>query len=440
MPKSLSKLDSGAGDFFKANWGILLLAVLLVAALIAVTILALRMKKKNEEFKAAKAKEEHEKAVQAAFIANASHDLRTPLNGVTGYTALALKATTLQKKQEYLESITSCNALLTGLVIDILDLPRLDSGKMSLIPETMDPLKAYQDVIMMVAPLADQKNITLLSDESLCPHEAVVSDPRKFQRVILNLATNAIKFTPKGGHVNLQIEKMDPAIAGKNYRIIVKDDGIGMSPELQQNLFVPFHQDERPEAGTTGVGLGLSIVKGMLDLMGGSISVQSQVDKGSTITVNLPLKESQEPLKKRTALPRENALKGRSILVCEDDALNREIAKKILEAAGLQVDLAPDGGEGLRAISSSDPGHYVAILMDLRMPHVDGFGATKLIRSGFHPDAKAIPIIALTGEVYEAETKAAFEAGTNAVLAKPIDPQKLLSVLNEEVAKAANLH
>ena len=119
----------------------------------------------------------------------------------------------------------------------------------------------------MVAPLADQKNITLLSDESLCPHEAVVSDPRKFQRVILNLATNAIKFTPKGGHVNLQIEKMDPAIAGKNYRIIVKDDGIGMSPELQQNLFVPFHQDERPEAGTTGVGLGLSIVKGILDLM-----------------------------------------------------------------------------------------------------------------------------------------------------------------------------
>jgi CheY-like chemotaxis protein len=106
----------------------------------------------------------------------------------------------------------------------------------------------------------------------------------------------------------------------------------------------------------------------------------------------------------------------------------------------LQVDLAPDGGEGLRAISSSDPGHYVAILMDLRMPHVDGFGATKLIRAGFHPDAKAIPIIALTGEVYEAETKAAFEAGMNAVLAKPIDPQKLLSVLNEEVAKAANLH
>jgi CheY-like chemotaxis protein len=240
--------------------------------------------------------------------------------------------------------------------------------------------------------------------------------------------------------VNLQIEKLVPPVAGKNYRIIVKDDGIGMSPELQQNLFVPFHQDERPEAGTTGVGLGLSIVKGILDLMGGSISVQSQVDKGSTITVNLPLKESQEPLKKRTALPRENALKGRSILVCEDDALNREIAKKILEAAGLQVDLAPDGGEGLRAFSSSDPGHYVAILMDLRMPHVDGFDATKLIRAGFHPDAKAIPIIALTGEVYEAETKAALEAGMNAVLAKPIDPQKLLSVLNEEVAKAASLH
>ena len=379
---------------------------------------------------------EKDKADEAksSFLSSMSHDLRTPLNGIIGFTHLALSAGQEEKKQEYLEKIKASGQLMLDLINDVLDLSKIASGKMVLRPEVFDGHALILDILHTAQQVAADKKVELRADIDGLPLGGVRADRLRLQQILLNLLSNAVKYTPPGGHVRFRLL---PGEDGYDYRFCVEDDGIGIGSDFLPHIFEPFQQEQAIESrNIQGTGLGLAIVKRIVELMNGRIEVVSHKGEGSCFTVQLNLSRADGPT--ADAEPAEEkapcSLAGRRVLLCEDNALNAEIAQALLNERGVQAVLASDGQEGVNRFAASPVGGFDAILMDLRMPVMDGLEATRTIRAMPRPDAGTIPIIAMTADAFKENVDQCLAAGMNAHVAKPINVDALFRVLAAAIA------
>ncbi|MBQ7515002.1 MAG: PAS domain-containing protein [Schwartzia sp.] len=365
------------------------------------------------------------------FLASISHDMRTPLNGIIGFTRLAMETEDTAKKQDYLQKIKFSGELLLSLVNDTLELSRIESGRYVLMPEKNDFAEVLDGVIVPVRASASEKDVHLAVDIAAPPRPSLNVDKLKFQEIILNLLSNAVKFTAPGGAVVFSVDFPSPAIGGCNARFIVQDTGIGISQDFIGKIFEPFMQERTAKTqNIAGTGLGLTIVKRVVDRMGGSITVESELGVGTKFTVLLPLEFIDEAgAATRMNLGAETDFRGGRVLLCEDNALNTEIARTLLEDRGLSVVCAANGREGVEAFRASAPGEFAAVFMDIRMPEMDGYEAACCIRVLDRSDAATVPIIAMTADAYAEDIKRCHDVGMNDHIAKPIDPVKLFNTL-----------
>ena len=417
------------------------IAVVIAAVAILVVVIVLqrrwyeRQRQLNASLRKAKLDAETANEAKSVFLSGMSHDLRTPLNGIVGFTDLAIREDDPAKKQDYLLKIKSSGELLADLVSDTLELSRIESGKMTLQPEAVNCRALGRAIIMAVEPAAELKNVTLLTDAGQYPDENVWVDKMKLQKIMLNLLSNAIKYTPEGGTVRLSVGPLDPPENGCTRRIVVEDSGIGMGAEFLQNIYEPFSQEHRPEAANVaGTGLGLTIVKRIVDLMSGCIRVESVVGRGTKFTVDLPIQRADDAGTAKAQVQDDpTVLAGKRVLLCEDNYLNTEIVSLLLGERGMTVECAADGRADVEKFADSAPGYFDVILMDMRMPIMDGCEAAETIRKLSRTDARAVPIIAVSADAFEDDMRRAYNAGMTGYLSKPIDPNKLSELLQESL-------
>lgn len=369
------------------------------------------------------------------FFSNVSHDMRTPLNAIIGFSELAESESDLTKLREYNAKINSSGILLLSLINDTLTLSKASSNKLELHLEPVRTKDLFESIIVPVGKAAEEKGITFTADYATTLNRTILADKLSLQKIFLNLLSNAIKYTPAGGHVELLAYNVPPDADDPDSLLIVHDDGIGISQDFLPRIFDAFSQEGRRGYESVGTGLGLSIVKQLVDLMDGSIEVESEVGKGTTFTVRLHFQEaamedSPEASPRGRALP-DTALGSHKVLLVEDNDLNAEIATKLLERRGIETIRASNGSEGIDAFEASTPGSLDAILMDIRMPVMGGLDASRAIRELDRPDAKTVPIIAMTADVYNDDIERCLAAGMNAHVAKPVDPDDLFRVLED---------
>jgi signal transduction histidine kinase/CheY-like chemotaxis protein/PAS domain-containing protein len=370
---------------------------------------------------------------RSEFISRISHDVRTPMNAITSMTSFALEDIhDPEKLRSDLEKIQASNGFLLSLINDILDISKIDSGKMELHPEPY-PYEEYTgNVRSMFEPLCNEKNIDF-SIETQQVDGVVIADHIRVNQIALNLVSNAVKYTPSGGRVvfSSYVKRRPDGMMDCSFE--VKDSGIGMSKEFQKKMFDPFTQENKNtecKEQSTGTGLGLSIVKRIVDLMNGEITVKSEIGKGTDITVKFVFPEAVGYKKHKGTEPADAdaKLSGR-VLLAEDNEINVEIAVRILESFGLDVRVAKNGAKAFEAFESSETGEFSLILMDIQMPVMDGYEATQKIRALMRPDAKVVPIIAMTADAFAEAVERCKKCGMNEHVAKPIDPAALRKVL-----------
>lgn len=376
-------------------------------------------------------------AAKTDFLSRMSHDIRTPMNAIIGITALALEETDNPTAvAENLTKIKSASHFLLGLINDILDMSKIENGSVELHKEPYSYGDFVGNLRTMFEPLCNNKGITLDIQESR-GNPAIMVDKVRLNQIFFNIFSNAVKYTKEGGRITYREENMRVEDNVVSSDFIISDTGIGMSKEFQKNMFQPFAQEKNEfTAQVQGTGLGLSITKSLVELMGGTISIESELGKGTTITVSLCFEtarrsEVDEMKEKQQRELDEAILEHRRILLVEDHPLNTEIAKRLLEKKNMIVYTADNGKNGVEKFASSDVDFFDAILMDIRMPEMDGLTATKEIRKLARPDGKSIPIIAMTANAYEEDVRLSKEAGMNGHLSKPIQPDKLFQKLSE---------
>ena len=370
-------------------------------------------------------------AMKTEFLSNVSHDMRTPLNAVLGYANLAREAENRAQVTEYLSKIDKAGNILLSLVNDTLDLSKIESGEITLKPQPIQYGEVVKKAEATIAPLAEKKNVRLIIDESRAARVPICVDALRLQEIVLNLLSNAVKFTPPGGQVFFSVEcvKLDDDVV--HDKVTVRDTGCGMKPDYIPKMFEPFSQ-ERQTADTEGSGLGLSIVKKLVDLMGGRIEVNSEPGRGTEFTVWLDIKRAQLPPKAPEQVSGGGGeLRGRRVLLAEDNAMNTEIARAILASRGIETVCAENGSEACRIFAASAPGDIDAVLMDIRMPVMNGYDAARAIRAMDRPDAASVPIVAMSADAFDDDIRACLDAGMNGHVAKPIVPELLFEKLSD---------
>ena len=395
----------------------------------------IQLTKANDEMRraqeiAVEALQSAERASKAKtdFLANMSHDIRTPMNAIIGITTLMKNELhDPEKLADHLDKLESSGQLLLGIINDILDMSRIESGKTTLSIEKMNLPQQISQLDGMIRQQAGQRCQTFTVSTHL-QHENVLADPNRLNQVLMNILSNAVKYTPRGGHIRFEAEELPRNEHYARYRFIVQDDGIGMSEAYQKTLFDPFTREER--SGTNrvqGTGLGMAITKSIVDLMGGSISVESATGKGTRFEVVLefPIDAEADHAQEVQALPEEaeetSPLSGMRFLCAEDNAINAEILEMLLEAKGASCTICSNGQEIVDAFASVKPGEYDMILMDVQMPVMDGLEATRRIRSGENPLGRIIPILAMTANAFLEDMQKSREAGMDEHLSKPVD-------------------
>lgn len=374
-------------------------------------------------------------AAKQTFLSNISHDMRTPLNAILGYTALAKEyISDSNVVLDYLSKIDTSGRQLLDFIEKVLDVTWTESND-TRISETECSLTAIiQDIYNSFRQKAEDKNIHFTTDSSALIHYDVYGDPEKISHLLRNLVSNAINFTNPGGIVSITAtETKNLASSYATFQFIIKDNGIGISEDFQENLFEPFEREKNTTiSGISGSGLGLAIAKNLVDLMGGSIHVDSTVGCGSTFTVTLRLPIQDQPLSADSATEDIlTQLLNQKILLVEDNEINLEIETELLSGLGLIIDTAENGKDAIEKVAGSTPNEYSLILMDIQMPIMDGWQAAKAIRELDNPALARIPIIALSANAFESDKRASIESGMNAHLPKPLDIPYLL----ETVAK-----
>ena len=371
-----------------------------------------------------------EKASKAKtdFLSNMSHDIRTPMNAIIGITTLMKNELhEPEKLAEHLGKLETSGQLLLGIINDILDMSRIESGKTTLNVEKMNLPRQISQLDSVIRQQAGQRRQTL-TVETHVKHENVLGDPNRLKQVLMNILSNAVKYTPNGGHVRLEIDELTHTEHYTKYRFVVQDNGIGMSEEFQKTLFEPFAREEK--SGTNkvqGTGLGMAITKSIVDLMGGTIHVESTTGKGTRFEVVLefPIDAEADTVQETQVPPEEeetaSPLSGMKFLCAEDNAINAEILEMLLEANGASCTICANGQEIVDAFASVKPGDYDMILMDVQMPVMDGLEATRRIRSSENPLGKTIPILAMTANAFLEDMQKSREAGMDEHLSKPVD-------------------
>ena len=371
-----------------------------------------------------------EKASKAKtdFLSNMSHDIRTPMNAIIGITTLMKNELHQPEKlAEHLGKLETSGRLLLGIINDILDMSRIESGKTTLNIEKTNLPQQVSQLDSIIRQQASQRRQTF-TVENHVQHENVLADPNRLNQVLMNILSNAVKYTPQGGHIRLDVEELTHTEHYAKYRFVVQDDGIGMSEAYQKTLFEPFTREEK--SGTNrvqGTGLGMAITKSIVDLMGGTIHVESAPGKGSRFEVVLefPIDAEADKVQTASALPEEaeavSPLSGMKFLCAEDNAINAEILEMLLETKGASCTICSNGQEIVDAFASVKPGEYDMILMDVQMPVMDGLEATRRIRNGENPLGRTIPILAMTANAFLEDMQKSKEAGMDEHLSKPVD-------------------
>ena len=371
-----------------------------------------------------------EKASKAKtdFLSNMSHDIRTPMNAIIGITTLMKNELHQPEKlAEHLGKLETSGRLLLGIINDILDMSRIESGKTTLNIEKTNLPQQVSQLDSIIRQQASQRRQTF-TVENHVQHENVLADPNRLNQVLMNILSNAVKYTPQGGHIRLDVEELSHTEHYAKYRFVVQDDGIGMSAVYQKTLFDPFTREEK--SGTNrvqGTGLGMAITKSIVDLMGGTIHVESASGKGSRFEVVLefPIDAEADKVQTASALPEEaeavSPLSGMKFLCAEDNAINAEILEMLLETKGASCTICSNGQEIVDAFASVKPGEYDMILMDVQMPVMDGLEATRRIRNGENPLGRIIPILAMTANAFLEDMQKSKEAGMDEHLSKPVD-------------------
>ena len=361
------------------------------------------------------------------FLSNMSHDIRTPMNAIIGITTLMKNELHQPEKlAEHLGKLETSGQLLLGIINNILDMSRIESGKTTLNVEKMNLPQQVSQLDSIIRQQAGQRRQTFTVNTHL-QHENVLADPNRLNQVLMNILSNAVKYTPKGGHIRLEVEELPRNEHFARYRFVVQDDGIGMSEEFQKTLFEPFTREEK--SGTNkvqGTGLGMAITKSIVDLMGGTIHVESTTGKGTRFEVVLefPIDAEADTVQEAQVLPEEETaspLSGMKFLCAEDNAINAEILELLLESKGAHCKIYPNGQEIVDAFASVKPGEYDMILMDVQMPVMDGLEATRRIRNGENPLGRIIPILAMTANAFLEDMQKSKEAGMDVHLSKPVD-------------------
>ena len=381
-----------------------------------------------------------EKASKAKtdFLSNMSHDIRTPMNAIIGITTLMKNELHQPEKlAEHLAKLETSGQLLLGIINDILDMSRIESGKTTLNVEKMNLPQQISQLDSVIRQQAGQRRQTFMVN-TLVQHENVLADPNRLNQVLMNILSNAVKYTPTGGHIRLKVEELTHTEHYAKYRFVVQDDGIGMSEDFQKTLFDPFTREEKSGINKVqGTGLGMAITRSIVDLMGGSISVESATGKGTRfeVVLELPIDIEADTAQKVQALPEEDdavsPLSGMKFLCAEDNALNAEILQMLLETKGASCTICSNGQEIVDAFASVRPGEYDMILMDVQMPVMDGLEATRRIRNGENPLGRTIPILAMTANAFLEDMQKSKEAGMDEHLSKPVD----ISALEQTVKR-----
>lgn len=380
---------------------------------------------------------------KSTFLSNMSHDIRTPMNVIVGMTRLAKQHVDDPKRTlSYLNKIDEASGHLLELINDVLDMAKIESGsvELSIAPTNLRTLVGR--VQNLVTPEARERSHAFCVHTEGVEQAYVLADALRLEQVLINLLTNAVKYTPDGGHISLTVDEVPSQLEGRGaYRFVVQDDGIGMSEEFIAHLFTPFHREEtRLLHDVQGTGLGMSIVRMLVTLMHGSIDVKSKPGEGSRFTVILPL-AVDEAASPEAAYPQLEAEErwekydGRRALLAEDNALNREIAREILEGLGFQIDEAQDGQDALERFAACGEGTYDIIFMDVQMPRMNGYDAARAIRRLVRADAARVPIVAMTANAFAQDAAEALQSGMNGHLSKPIDMERLRECLRRWVGR-----
>ncbi|MCR4578883.1 MAG: response regulator [Treponema sp.] len=369
------------------------------------------------------------------FLSNMSHDIRTPMNAIIGYTEIAKKNLDDRKKLvDCINKITLASDHLLNLINDVLDMTKIESGKVTFEEETFNLRVIINDIQdMMMQPLLEKK-MHLHIDTSLLQDETVSCDRLRLNQVLINLVGNAIKYSNEEGNIWLSAIQLPDEVENEILvELHIKDDGLGMSKEFAEKVFQPFEREyNSTKSGISGTGLGLSITKSIVEMMHGTISVTSELGKGSEFIITIPfevptlleIEEDDEAIQKGFDFT------NKRILLVEDNAFNREIAVELLTDVGLLVDEANDGSFAIELLKSNPVDYYDAIIMDLQMPIMDGYEATRIIRSFEDIRIATIPIIAMTANAFSEDKKKALDCGMNAYLTKPINVKDMLKIMN----------
>ena len=417
-----------------------------------------RLKQTRQEqlLRDALASAEEANRAKSDFLSRMSHDIRTPMNAIIGMTTIGRMAENDPTRvRDCFDKIDVASRYLLTLLNDILDMSRIETGRMTVNREAFSLAQLLADCAAIVQPQVEQKGLCLevARDESVCPR--YMGDPLRLRQVLMNLLSNAVKFTPAGGWIRLRVRELLRQGGFSTLEFTVEDNGQGMSEGFQKRLFQPFEQEETSQA-RDGSGLGLSIVYHLTQIMGGHIQVCSEKGRGSLFTVTLPLERREEEdgeaaarkkaearalldsVKQEAELPcrqeeppRSAMGKGYRLLLVEDNALNLEIAKALLENGGFRVETAGNGRQAVDRFAAAPPGYYLAILMDVRMPEMDGLAATRAIRGLTRPDAAHVPILAMTANAFVEDRRQAAEAGMSGYIVKPLNVRDMLGELEK---------
>ena len=402
--------------------------------------------KLNDKLEIALKKAEDASLAKTRFLSNMSHDIRTPMNAILGYAQLMvneLKGKNLPEISEYLKKLQQSGNLLLSIINNVLDMAQIESGRME-IDENYGRIEDIRQTLFEIfGDEAKKKNLVLQYTINV-EHENILTDTTKVKEIFVNILSNAIKYTSSGGSVKVSVDELPCDEDGyMMVRTRVSDTGIGMSQEYLTNIFEAFTREQNTtKSKIAGTGLGMSIVKKYVDLLGGTINVESELGKGSTFTVTLKHRIADESYYVKKYIEESGTgseiLEGRNILLAEDNDLNAEIAEAILESAGLKIERVEDGIQCVNRIEKMPADAYDMILMDIQMPQMDGYKATQAIRNLPDEDKASIPIVAMTANAFEEDKRDAIAAGMNGHIAKPIQVDKMLSILSEVIRQQEN--